>query len=1120
VVEASIQTLLARLVKGPAFLLLGQSLETHEGVAGAQGPQVPSTVASLGHDPSAAYEQFNNRVTTEPVPEWLSDIAGYPWNGVFTSRVDSSLSELFSRDWRRVVPTAQAQLGRHPRSTTELQLRHLFGGLGLPEDERPPMDVIQEVEIRGRAVESLNTLADTLVTPRGVVVVEGYGTDDWLTPQDLFAFVRRLQPGQAHMFSVSDAVRENPFIAAAVTREVLVLHEESFATLLSELEENGRFQRSAAGRGLSGQRVIPVRDSFVEVDVSTWNRVIGAARPVDTDLLEPFPSSSSAMRYQRFRNFLGASEGTPPWKAIASEYHLRRDFEEPLLRRVRAGLDELSPPEPIVVAGQTATGKSVALCALALHVARSGQGAVLHTSRRSDRPTLADIDAFASWADEYHGVPTLLVWDGMVSTDEYYALQRQLRSRGRRVLIVGSSYLQPGQIKKRVHKNVIQVESDLSSSELERVREWLPRFGVPVPGDLGETVDSSFLAFLYRILPDTERGLRRGLSMEMRAAETGLERLVKSAKRSNRTHLTAMAQALAAAGFIVGDLVPSERPHGELVDLSFAERSSTEKLTSMILVGGRRGLLVPLELPLRVLGQDGSSSIVELVKNFDIFRWTDNDSGNQYLGTRTQLEAELLAKEDLNVRAEVEVIVQIIENLRPALNRWGGEEVQYIVDLMERIGPKSRLPEYKPHYLDFADAFRQLRESLGRTHHRLVLLEATLTREYVHWAQRGKRCAYDERIRLLRDVEQLVQRTLEEADAAPRSRLNLLVELASTAGAQVFEMSQVGVSKDAASIEELMRGVMRAALAARAFDPENVYPVDVVAWTTRQAVESGVLTEKLKIDLLANAQASLDSIDPATLSPEQRATYDQRNLEMSRMLRDPALEVKHLAALSENSDPAAYYFLALAAMRGGLEGMKVAVETLRRAPTEVRADWRCSRLLLDLFWELKTGRRFLRGEREVLAFKASDWEECLRVADAIPEAGGFDRYRLDFLRGLSLFHLGSYRRADEVFRALDRESHDLSSRVVATYLLSSPEGSACVFTGRVTWATADGRKGTVWVDQLGTEVAFIPQRFSVSDYRKKGDVLPSFHIAFNMRGALADPIRASHRAERRAPGAQ
>jgi hypothetical protein len=139
------------------------------------------------------------------------------------------------------------------------------------------------------------------------------------------------------------------------------------------------------------------------------------------------------------------------------------------------------------------------------------------------------------------------------------------------------------------------------------------------------------------------------------------------------------------------------------------------------------------------------------------------------------------------------------------------------------------------------------------------------------------------------------------------------------------------------------------------------------------------------------------------------------------------------------------------------------------------------------------------------------------VADAIPTAGDFDRYRLDFLRGLSLFHLGLHKNSQDVFRRLDHDSEDLSTRIVSTYLASGPEGKARVFTGRVAWAAPDGRRGLAWVDQLSIEVPFIPHRFSVSDFRQKGEILPSFHIAFNMRGALADPIRSARRVERRVP---
>jgi hypothetical protein len=1096
--ESAIATLLRHLVEGPSFLLLGQAIDDLVGTT----PEP----ALAGLDPKAAYAEYDQVVTVQSAPEWLADAAGYPWNGVFTSRIDSHAYELFQRDWRRVDPTAQPQLGRHPRSATSLQLRHLFGGLGLPEEEWPPTTAIAEVESRARAAEMLNALADTIITPRGVLVIDGYRTDDWLRPQELFTFVTRLQAGQAHLFSTTEEVLDNPFIQAARDRGVLITHAETFSAVLSALEDSGRFQRADARRATRGGRFIPVGDTYAEVDIDTWNRVVSAARPVNTELLEPFASASSAMRYERFRHFLGSGEGQPQWKAVASGYNLTRDFESQLSHLVQSTLEEFRLPEPIIIAGQTATGKTIALCALALEVARSGRAGVLHRSVRGERPTLAAIEAFASWVDRTYSLPTLLVWDGMVDVDEYYLLQRQLSSRGQRVLIVGSSYLPP-EIQNR--HSIIPVEPTLSPDEFRRMTRWLSGFEVPIPGNLVESLDSSFLALLYRLLPETERGLRLGLVQEARAAEIGLEKLSKAASRSSEGRLTAIGRALVAAGFNINELRPSDHPNAELISLSFEERSASEQITSMILAAGRRGLRVPLELALRVLGKDGASQLIDLVKRFDIFRWTEDDTGDQFLGTRTPLEAELLAREDLSVQTEVEVAVQLITNLQPVFNRWGGNEVQFIADLMEKIGPQSDNHSYAPHYLELAAAFSEVRRSRGQTHPRLALLEANLTREYVMWAQRNNILTPAERLQLMRDVQRMLEDTLEDTDASPQARLNLLVELASAEGAQIFQLTESGVDAEASLVLGLMTDVTRAALQARALDPENVYPVDVIAWTTRNAVRSGKLQPGDRLDLLANAQASLESLDTDSLSPSQQAKYDMRHVEIAELLEDPVMETRHLVALSENNDPAAYYFLALLGSRAEADGPKVAVQVLLKAPPEVRSDWRCSRLLLDLFWESKTGKRFLRGERETVALTNHDWDECLTIADAIPDAGGYDRYRRDFLRGLSLFHIGQYQNSKEVFRRLDDESRDVSSRIISKYLASNPDGTAAQYTGRVLSATPDGRRGVVWVNELHIEVRFIPMRFSVTDYRNKGDSLPAFHIAFNMRGVLADPINRS-----------
>jgi hypothetical protein len=1122
-VQGSTQELLSRLAKGPAFLFLGQSsiaLSSAAGVPSSSnesegGEGEAAHLPAIGDEADDAvvafYEATERAMRSTPAPEWLKELAGFPWNGVFTTRIDSALGVAFDASWRRVVPTAQVQLGRHPRSSTQLQLRYLFGGMGLPEDERPPRDAFEDVSVRARAAETLAAVASTLITPRGVFVIEGYSASDWLAPKDLFTFLSRLEAGQAHLFSVSPELQSDPFIKRAVERGLLATYRESLAWTLAEAVSAGRLHTPLDDLG-THRRLIPIGDGFVEVDISTWNRVIGTARAVDTELLEPFTSASTAMKYQRFRTFLGASEGSPPWKAIASGYKLSRDFETTLQRTVVKALEESSLPGPVILQGQTATGKTVALCALAQEIARSGQAAVLHQSRRGDRPTLSEIDAFAVWAESQGAPSTLLVWDGMVDPDEYFALQRQLRSRGRRLLIVGSSYLTPD----RSPSSVI-AGAQLTSDEARRAKSWLKQFGISMPSMFESGSDTSFLALLYRLLPDTERGLRQGLALEMRAAESGLERLARSAEQSDTVRLTAVAQALAAAGFNVDELTPSERPHAELIALSLEERSSAERLTSIILVAGMRGLLIPLEVALRTIGKDGSSRLVELIRHFDIFRWSEDDAGEQFLGARTRLEAELLAKQDLSPETEIEIVAEMIHHLRPTDDRWGGIEVQFIVDLVETVGPQSQESgRYAAHYLNLADAFRTLRQNLGWSHHRLVLQEANLTREYAQWAQRKDVKTSEERLALLHDVQRLLESTIEEADASGRAKLNLLVELASTVGAQLFILSVGDSEPEPTHVAALMNQVMNAALEARAYDPENIYPVDVVAWTTERALQTQVLGAQSRLELLANAVASLDSVDPETLSPRQRAQYDQRQMAMGRLLNDPTLEAKHLQSLLENDDPAAYYFLARSAAQKGSEGLEVAVRTLQDAPVEVRSDWRCSRLLVDLFWQLKTGKRFLKGQREVLPFNREDWNECLRLAEAIPSAATFDEYRLEFLRGLALFHLGAHKQSAAVFQKLDRDSVELSNRIISTYLASTPEGEAQLFTGRVTWASPDGRRGTAWVDQLGIEVNFIPHRFSISDYKTKGDILPSFHIAFNMRGALADPVRGPYRTEGRA----
>ena len=1119
---ASDRELLARLNAGPRFLLLGQgqariplaqaSLDTPWFFPEELTPD-PATGVVDGGD----FSSYDQLVQTAECPSSFEAVAAVPWNTVLTTRIDGSLSQWLEADWRRVIPTASRET-RQSRSTTELQIRYLFGGLNLPDDEQPPSDDIGWIDWQRSASDTLATLASDLITPKGVVLVEDWSPRDWLSARDIYNFASRLGNGQVHLFSVDFDTEVDPLIAAAIKRGAITIHAETLSAFLEEATQSGLL-RDAATFAAGGSRVVPAGAGFVPVGVATWNRVLGTARPVDLELLEPFSHASDALNYQRFRTFLGSSEGAPPWRAIATGMKLPRTYEARLLKVVEAALDDSGEEVPVILQGQTATGKSLALAWLAQVLAKSGKVAVLHQSRRRDRPIASEIEAYSLWAEEVAGLKTILIWDGMVDTDDYFSLHRQLRARGQRVLIVGSAYLGASAGTDRV----VTAPIHLDEKEAAAYGPWLRSYGIDLPLP-GANADTSILAMLYRAIPETESGLRRGLALEMRAAESGMESLARERRQQEpEARMTAVAAALLAAGLHIETLAPSDHADEDLAGLMFAERSTAEQLSAMLLTAGRRGLNVPLELALRAVGRQGSVAIVDFIRHFDIFRWTEDANGNQFLGVRTRLEAELLAREKLTDLTEIDVVISFIQHVRPQLSgRGGGDEIQFIVDLMDQIGPQSNEQgRYSRWYGDLAEAFADQRGLSGSFHPRLVLLEVNLVREYVKRSQRSNELTRDERLVRLRDSEQLLQRTLEEGGITPRARLNLYVEMAASLGSQVYELVATDGASSSEVIGPILERLVTAVMRARAADPENIYPVDVLAWAAKDAVSSGGMTPQARVSLLADAKASLDSIDPVDLAPGQLAKYNQRQADISALLGDKDLETSYLQELMDMDDPAAYYILAVRALgnSGDPDKARIALRVLLGARTSIRDDWKCARLILDLYWRDRTGQRLLRGERNTVAFTERDWRDCLELLDSLHGAAEFDLYRMAFLRALALFHLGSVTASQSEFRELGSLGLDVSRRVHLAYLASDEEGRPRKFTGRVAWASADGRKGRVWVDQLKVEVDFVPFRFSPDAYRSKGDPVPTFHIGFNYLGPIADPIRPRHgRAERRRGG--
>ncbi|MEV8440115.1 hypothetical protein AB0425_22280 [Actinosynnema sp. NPDC051121] len=1055
-----LQGFAARLANGPAFLLLGRSSEE------------PGKLA-----------------------------VQYRWSGVYTTRTDAAVAALFRADWRTVAAVG-AMISTPSRNQTDLEVRYLLGGEGLPESQQPPSDPLSIADARMRCIQELARLATETVTPRGVVVIEGWAPDDPLSVSELVPALRALGSGQLHLFSGRPWAAD-PFVLSLASTGQLVLHTESLDDALSNLSAAGAF--TAIGQpapNVGSGHIVPIGDGFAEIDIHTWNQIRRSARPVDLDLLTPPVFSSEAARYQEFRGFTGATEGAPPWRGIAAGMNIRREFEDELGRKVAEALGGPELPAPIMLKGPTATGKSVALAALAMDLARSGEWAVLHQPRRTARPSLDDIDMYAIWAEERGAKAIVLVWDGMVDPDEYAVLFRQLRNRGRKVLIVGSDYATKD-------SEVLKVDApaELTEGELTQLLALLKSFGVEVHAPKA-AVDTSFLAFLHHALPDSRSMITRGLAHELRAAEIGMEKLVRERGRqaTQGERLTALAAALQAAGFVLEDMLPGSAPDEKpLVEQTFAERRPMQRVTALVLVATRHGVPVPLDLALRILGREGAQSILEVLNSFDIIRDIEDNNGEYFLTIRSHLEAELLAHHEISLEAEIEVVTEVIRQIR-VNDGYDGitDEVPFVVSLLDRIGPKSKDFRYRPHYGEIAGALADRRSETGRLHPRLVLQESAFVRDFVHWRQQRGDGTMDDRIADLEYNRDLLEEMLSDVTLKGQLRLQLAVELASTLGAIIHEVIDQPETAWTIGTAARLDDILKAVLQARAIDPENLYPIDVLAWSTRDAVKANVLSMTERFDRLMFAVATLDSVDRAPLNGEQLANLDRRTGELNRLLGADEALWENLQSLVQNADPAAVYFLARAEADEGREGEVKALSRLREAPPATRRDWRCAQLFLDLTWKQITGQRLLSADSAVIHLSPDDVAVLLDLAADLGDTDLPDRHRITFVKAIALFVAGDYSEARRTFREVEEMTRPLFRRLRTQVLLGDESGAPRIFSGRV--ERADARGGEVWVPDLNTKVHFEPRLFSTSQQFARHQPLPAFVIGFKFtRGPVAEP---------------
>lgn len=1183
-----------QLNDGPKFLFLGQNylrLETGEDtflkeVLNKYGKKTsePPNYGQIFHgdahqNAEDALHWMEQRSDHLPPPTWLETIARLNWNGIYTSAIDTIWPKVFQSEWRTLEKLAnKIYKFPNPRNPANLLCTFLFGYVGRTEEaERPPLTTSELRKRKLTATEFIERLPE-IITPFGTLVIEGYaGRHDWLSLELLLPILDEVHAQPTHIFSVNGELTEelerDEDVVKLRSQGRLVLHTESLFACISEGIEHKKLKVDISTAGQTHGHRISIEyleDGSITVPPEIWSPVSRVATILDdlvtSTTLESITNENK--EYAEFRKFLSEASTLPSWQGYKRGFAFERDFESNLYETVNRLLkSKRDISNPIIIHGQTGTGKTVALRSLAYKIRSEKKYPVLFIDRRTYGPVNTTtihntIDMFCKWAEDQGIVCTLVIWDGMVDIDQYSDLVKFLASKGRRVVVVGSFYklkLKPEE-KREKSRYLFEASDRLSEknkpnteeSEVSRFDRFLSRFNLsiyPADSTTGQkrSIDNTFLVALWRLVSETRPTIRTGVLREISSFEQRWTKAMKEGKM-DITMKTVLGQKLLEAGYATPEMF---LPSNNTVEIANEKISEVERFTGLVMVPGSLGLNVPLELLLRSLGKSDAIDFADILNGDELVRYIPDDVGNYAIGPRTRLEAWLIrASRAGGPRYEVQYMQNLLWEIKDTEDSSNNPELQFAIDLLRAVRPNANISDSYAAGKRYVDYFDKLAETLGDLRNkrsirnpRLMLQEATLLRKFVI-SQTNKQSnkSYTDLdnetllpdVMLPKDIEKLLEKAeavatealalMEEGKWNKKLQCSILVELTSNLGTKMTNILRQGGRQQEA--KDLFHRIHEEVLKARALDRQNFYPIDVFSWVTINYVTtSDKLGPEERMSAEANILHLFELADPDDFSFDQLERLWKRHEDIARVFKNPTLSEKALNALREIGSKVGYYMQAfyMAGYKPGdrinvdipvddeqREKCRLAANFLEENRQEISNDGRCLYLLLRLWWTARTGLPVLYGEqRQTLPFTQQEWEYCFNLLlDLIKADETYDSPSIKYLLGLAAFHLGDVPQAIDIFKDVEQEAETMlgGKRIKYIYHASKANGEAEIYQGQVTYLQREGEKGSVRVEKLHINIPFIKEEFERKGYDVRMGKTLHFHLAFNFLGPIADPI--------------
>lgn len=435
-----------------------------------------------------------------------------------------------------------------------------------------------------------------------------------------------------------------------------------------------------------------------------------------------FGSISRTMQPDYFYKFLKYSPNSPQWYGYARQngFAVQREFEDELYKTVKYNLEN-DYETPVVLIGQTSTGKSVALAALAYRFFRERKYPVIFSNNYKPSTQFGSLGNEAGRALDNvlkqlrdFGGRALVILDWSIYNVQRSDLIRRISdscvNRGHNALFVVSAMWAddcgkryrvieaPAKLSENEKKCFKQIVIDKGAFRRNRVERWMEE----------HAEERGLLSMLYQLIyelrPQLERGLKKEITNALNETEEQLRNMEYPPPNPKPAHpMTELARQLIKAGLAKA---PAEEDPEALREQQKAQQEETirrlQPFAENLAVISLHKLRMPMTLAMKLLSIPEWANRAEYFNIIFSAPWMycvmDNErlsQGEYYVSFRSPTDARVyLNSIGLDTQqAQLEVVARIISAIGEEQGTYYKEEILFLEQLVRAVGPNSDDPE-------------------------------------------------------------------------------------------------------------------------------------------------------------------------------------------------------------------------------------------------------------------------------------------------------------------------------------------------------------------------------------------------------------------------------------------